>query len=516
MGRRTGSSRRGSRFTPPQPRVRDTRRAELYAPDFVAQVRAQSAPQCLGLEGVQHLAPPPGLAQLEYRCDMPGLTGFAGMPAFMKFCYGLGLADRVAALPLSKRSSVYSPGKLCEVVVELLVAGLSRVSHVDFVTHDEGLCEAVGLPRLPDQATLSRFFGDATPNALSHLRQVNREFSRQTVAQQVGRRRLVVDGDTRVVGVYGKQEGAKASPRNNGDPQFTFEITTLRNTHDILDGGLLEGVTHPAPLFAERFATVVAQLGTQTDELIWCGDAAWYSAAILQTIEAADVDEEVPCACKYAIRAQMTDHLLKAVRALPEDAWRPCEEDVQIAEVRHAFTRTRSGQDVTQRRYVVTRKALPQKPSPVGQAVLVPAPHYEYWAIVTNLTWKPRQVLSFYNQRATVETILKEGALGFHMDSLPSESFAGNGLYCQLLVLAYNHVNLFRRLCLPAEQSQHYVQSLRRLVLAVPGWIEHTAQRLVTHCETRGPHVTLLPRINAMVERWLTPELAHRSAPAAT
>ena len=516
MGRGASSGRRGTRFTRPQSRVRDARSAELYGPDFVARVRAQSAPQCLGLDGAQYLPPPPGLAQLEYRCDMPGLTRFAGMPAFMRFCFGLGLAERVAALPMTKRSSVYSPGKLCEVVVELLVAGLERVSHVDFVTHDEGLCEAVGLPRLPDQATLSRFFGDANNSAVSHLRHANRELSRQTVALQTGRRRLVVDGDTRVVGVYGKQEGAKASPRNNGDAQFTFEITTLRNTHDILDGGLLEGVTHPAPLFAERFATVVAQLGSQTDELIWCGDAAWYSSEILRTIEAADADDAVPCGCKYAIRAQMTDHLLTAVRTLNEEAWRPCDEDMQIAEVRHAFTRTRSGQDATKRRYVVTRKALPHKPPPGGQGVLVPQPRYEYWAIVTNLTWKPRQVLTLYNHRATVETILKEGALGFHMDSLPSASFAGNGLYCQLLILAYNHLNLFRQLCLPAEQSRHFVQSLRPMVLAVPGRVEHEAQQLVIRCEPRGPQVKLLPQIMAALERWLTPAPDLRATALAT
>ena len=506
MGRRrTTSKQRGSRFTKPLPKHEDARQAQRYEPGFVAQVRAQSTPQRLALEGLEHLAPPPALAHLRYCCDQPGLTGFAGIPAFMKFAYGLGLADRLSDLPLSKRDSVYRPGKLCEVIVQALAAGLERVSHVDYVTHDAGLCQAVGLPRLPDQATFSRFFGQATDATAAFVRHANHAFSQQTVELKSRLRRLVVDSDTRVVGVYGKQEGAKCSPRNGGKPQFTFEITTLRNTHDILDGGLLAGVTHPAPLFQQRAATVLAQLATQTDELIWCGDAAWYSADILQTIEAADADPTVPCACKYAIRAQMRKRLLQAVSALPESAWRPCGEGEQIAELSQAFTGARSGVDSTARRYVVTRKVLAEKPTAAGQAVLVPQPRYEYWAIVTNLTWKPRRVLGLYNQRATVESILKEGALGFHLDSLPSASFAGNALFCQLLILTYNHVNLFRRLCLPPSHSRHQVQGLRRMVLAIPGWIEATAAELVIHCAPEGPHVALLPALMAAVERWLAP-----------
>ena len=506
MGRRAVGKAPGTRFTKPKSKVRDARCRELYSPDFVAQVREHSADHCLDLGGLQHREPPQALTKLEYQFDAPELTGFAGIPAFMKFAYGLGLADRVADLPLVKRDSIYSPGKLCEVMVALLAAGLERVSHVDDHNHDIGLCDSLGLERLPDQATLSRFFGDVGASAVAFMRRGNQEFSRQINEEVASRRtRLVVDGDTRIVGVYGKQEGAKRSPRNNGKPQFTFEITTLRNTYDILDGGLLEGATHPAPLFESRFETVLGQLSSKTNELVWCGDAAWYAAHILLKIEAADEDENVPCSCKYAIRAQMRDGLLERVKTLPEDAWRPCEADMEIAEVEFAFRDTRRCKDRRVRRYIVTRQGLPDKAVENGQGVLVPRPRYEYWAIVTTLDWKPRQVWDFYNHRVTVESILKESALGFHMDSLPSGKFVGNELFCQLLILAYNHVNLFRRLCLPAEHCRRHVQGLRRVVLAVPGWIESRAESFIVHCAPGGPPAKLLPGIMEALHYGLAP-----------
>jgi len=284
---------------------------------------------------------PSDLAQLAYQCDAPEVTGYAGMPAFMKFAYGFGLADLLGDLPMPKRESIYAPGKLSEVVVAILAAGLERVSHIDDVKHDPGLCVALGLEQLPDQATLSRFFRDGNPAQVSWLRARNRAFSKRSVRLQERPQRMVVDMDTREVGVYGKQEGSKRSPRRDGDRMYTFEVATLRNSYDILDGGLLEGATHPAPRFRERMRDILDQLCRATEELVWCADAAWYAAHILQEIERADADEAIACRCRYAIRAQIRDGLDQAIAAIPEGQWRPCDEQLEIAELRYTFKEVR-------------------------------------------------------------------------------------------------------------------------------------------------------------------------------
>ena len=475
--------------------MRDSRKSDGITAEFVAQMRQASTPGCLELDGLEQSPLPAELRHLDYQCDRPELTHFAGVPAFLQFAYSLGLTERLAQVPLSKRQSVYAPGKLCEVIVALLAAGLERVSHVDDYTTDPGLCAALGLERLPDQSTVSRFFDDATPGAVDAMRRLNQQFARDSLQLSRCPRRVVVDCDTRVVGVYGKQEGAKRTPRNGGDPQFTFEITALRNNHDILDGGLLPGITHPAPLFQARCDTVLQQLGGAGREVIWCADAAWFSAAVLQRLEAADADPALGGSCKYAIRAQHQQRLKAAIAAIPQDEWRPCEEGMEVAEFRFAFKETRGGNDTRARRYVVTRKALAERVAEGGQGVLVPQPRYEYWAIVTNLDWKPSKIWALYNGRTTVESILKESALGFQMDSLPSQRFAGNALFCQLLIVSYNHVNVFRRACLPADRARHYVQGLRRKLLAVPGVLERRASQLVIHCATEGPHVELLAAV---------------------
>lgn len=512
MSRRSRTHTSGRRYTPPTPRLVEARVGRELEPEWVARMQAGSRADRLALGVGVAQAAPPSLGQLEYRCDHEGLTGFAGLPALMRLGYGLGLADWVAGLPLRRRrDTVYRPGKLCEVMVAILAGGLERVSHIDDVKHDPGLGLSVGLPQLPDQATLSRFFGDATPAAEAHLREVNQRFSQLALSGLPSLPRLVVDCDTRTVALYGKQEGTVRSRRSDGRPMYTFEISALRNTHEILEGGLLEGATHPAPLFADRFQRLVQQVAGRTAELILCADAAWYADHILEAIEAADASPWVPCACKYAIRAQMKPTLRRKISALPESAWQRYDEQLEVAEITFAFTQTRRAKGkrntghVT-RRYIATRKRLAERDPAQGQ--LFPEPRYECYAIATNLTWNAKRVVKLFNGRATIESILKESSLGFHMDSLPSARFSGNGVFCQLLILTYNLVNLLRRYGLPADDARHHAPTLRRRFLAIAGWIESTPTRAVIHVAPIGPHVAWLEHLQPAFARGLSPPAA--------
>lgn len=490
----------GKRHTRPQPRVVDIRDGSRHGAGLIDEIRRSATAAQLSLGGQEHRPAPADLATVSYSCDRDDLTAFGGIPLFARFAYELGLSD-LCDIPFPKRESVYSPRKLCETVVMILAAGLSRVSHVDHYTYDPGLCRSLGLERLPDQGQLSRFFTNADEASVDHLRAANRRLAKAATVTVERHERLVVDSDTRDVGVYGKQQGTVRNRRNDGDPYLTFEATTLRNSYDILDGGLLKGATHPVPLFEQRFRTVLEQVASQTKELIWCADAAWYSAAVCQDVEAADADPCVPCACRYAIRVQSNKYHEAAIARIDEASWRPCADGIEIAEYQYAFSASRH-KDTKSRRHIVTRKLIVGKRSK-DQAVLVDVPAYEYAAIVTNLTWKPKLIWALYNDRATIESILREGALGFHMDSLPTGGLLGNQLFCQLLVLAYNLVNLFRRLCLPKEHCRHHVQTLRQMFLRIPALVEPTAKALVLHCATHGPHRQLLSFITQRLEHWL-------------
>jgi len=501
----------GPRFTKPTVNAADIRDGSFHREDFAQMMRAAAVSDRLGLDDLAHTPLPASLRELRYICDQDDLSAFGGMPLFMQYCYGLGLADWLAAVPVPEgRSDVrYSAGKKCEVIIAGFVAGLERVAHFDDVKDDPGLCAAVGLERLPDQSTFSRFFAAANAATVAHLEATNQRFAGSTMATLKRPSRLMVDIDTRDMAVYGKQEGTVASPRKDGNGIYTFEIVTLRNSRDMLLGDLMAGATHPAPLFRQRFEAVLGQLAPRTDELHFSADAAWAADYVLRMIEAADADRQVPCRCTYTVRAQMSERLRHKIAALPEDAWVRYDEVHEVAELTHRFTETRDEhggrvrEGHPERRYVVTRKRL--KDIDGEQQALLEAPRYSYDAIVTNLDWNRKRVLRTYNGRATVESVLKESALGFNMDSLPSGCFDGNRVFCQLLVLAYNLVNLFRRLCMPTDDKRGHLPGLRRRLLAVPGRIGGSEGGCVVRCSSNGTLGDLMAYVVEQIRMWLAP-----------
>jgi len=66
--------------------------------------------------------------------------------------------------------------------------------------------------------------------------------------------------------------------------------------------------------------------------------------------------------------------------------------------------------------------------------------------IVTNLSWRNKRVVRFYNQRGTAEQWIKEGKNAVKWTKLSCHDFVDNQVRLQLFALAYNLGNFLRRL----------------------------------------------------------------------
>jgi len=69
--------------------------------------------------------------------------------------------------------------------------------------------------------------------------------------------------------------------------------------------------------------------------------------------------------------------------------------------------------------------------------------------IVTNLPWRCKRVVRFYNHRSTAEPWIREGENAVKWTRLSCHDFVGNKVWLQLFTLAYNLGNFLRRLALP-------------------------------------------------------------------
>ncbi len=95
---------------------------------------------------------------------------------------------------------------------------------------------------------------------------------------------------------------------------------------------------------------------------------------------------------------------------------------------------------------------------------------------MTNLRIWPLAVYRLYNDRAAVELIIKELKADYPLAKIPTGQFAANEVYFHLLLFAYNLMNWFKRLCLPAEYHSMTLGTLRRRLLMIPGEYVHARQ----------------------------------------
>src|SRR2546426_2277862 len=99
------------------------------------------------------------------------------------------------------------------------------------------------------------------------------------------------------------------------------------------------------------------------------------------------------------------------------------------------------------RRFVVIRRPVPEEPS--AQLHLFQMGGYSYQLLVTNLALTPLHLWRFYNQRARAELIIRELKDAYALGKIPTKDFWANEAFFQIVLLAYNLLNWFKRLCVP-------------------------------------------------------------------
>jgi hypothetical protein len=87
--------------------------------------------------------------------------------------------------------------------------------------------------------------------------------------------------------------------------------------------------------------------------------------------------------------------------------------------------------------------------------------------IVTNLTWRSKRVVRFYNGRGTAEQWIKEGKNAVKWTKLSCRTFKDNQTRLQLFALAYSLANFLRRLAVPKSIPQWTLTTLREKLIKI-------------------------------------------------
>jgi hypothetical protein len=113
------------------------------------------------------------------------------------------------------------------------------------------------------------------------------------------------------------------------------------------------------------------------------------------------------------------------------------------------------------------RRPVPEEPS--WQLHLFRLRRFTYQVLVTNVDVALLNVWRFYNARAQAELVIRELKQAYALGPIPSRRWDVNQADFHLAVFAYNLLNWFRRLSVPAELQRWTLRTPRNQLLLSPG-----------------------------------------------
>jgi hypothetical protein len=88
--------------------------------------------------------------------------------------------------------------------------------------------------------------------------------------------------------------------------------------------------------------------------------------------------------------------------------------------------------------------------------------------LVAILSLTPLNPWRFYNQRARAELIIRELKDAYALGKIPTKDFLANEAFFQIVLLAHNLLNWFKRLCVLPHLERATLPRLRQRLFLVP------------------------------------------------
>lgn len=391
-----------------------------------------------------------GPRNLRVAADGVGLTQFGGGALIEHFFQRIGLRGALSQhIRFAQRNNRYSISESLEALLYPLVLGLGRIDTTEPLRTNGVFHYLAGLPDYPDATTLRRFlerFARGGRNSLIKLHDTWR-------AAMLGRpAQAIFDLDSTVLTVYGRQERAQVgyNPKKRGRPSYLPLLCFEGNTQDCWEGSYHPGDTHVSTITIPLLKRAFAKWPEPIREVRVRADGAFCDRGMVEFIEEKGAF--------YAIVARLTRPLRSRLSGLRYRRVSPGVSAAEFWYCPHGWPGPR--------RFVVIRRPVPEERS--AQLHLFQMGGYTYQVFVTNLALTPLYLWRFYNQRACAELIIRELKYAYALGKIPTKDFQANEAFFQIVLLAYNLLNWFKRLCAPAQLRRATLQRLRQRLFLVP------------------------------------------------
>lgn len=385
------------------------------------------------------------------------LTHFGGMILLQRFCNRLKLRWRIQKdLTIPRRNANYLPSDLILALLYSIMAGLRRINKTEILQYNGAFLSLLGLARFPDQSTLRRFLKQMPSQAIRQLVALHDQLRAKLFSLPKPRTTLTFDLDSVVLTVYGHLQWARVgyNPKKRGrrsyHPLLCFEAHLQEFWHGSLRPGDAASSTGVVPFLKLCMAKVPKHIARS--RLRVRADSGFFGKRVVELLDA--------LGSGYAIVAREYRPIKSRARGC---RFQTVGHGWEVGEFRYQPLPWENPH-----RFVVVRRPIPQDPIEAQQLTLFKDRKYAYHVLVTNLTTHAWRVWQFYAKRATIEKNIRELLYDYPLGKIPTDDWKANVAFFQILLLAYNLVHWFKRLCLPREYLYATLDTIRTDFLVLP------------------------------------------------
>jgi len=362
----------------------------------------------------------------------------------------------------AQRNNHYTFSEAILSLIYPITLGFGRIETTHFLRHNGVFQYLTGLPAYPDPQTLRRFLLRMAPLSLPRLRRLHDKLLASMMLKPSPPTRIIFDMDSTVLVLYGKQEMANIgyNPKKRGRPSYHPLVCFNGITKDYWHGELRPGDAYTAAGVLDFLKASFAKVPPSVKVIIIRADKGFFDHKTVEYLESENA--------RFAIVARLTPPIKRRLAGL---SYQRYSSGIETAEFKHHI---KDGHK--EYRFVVIRRPIPEDTSE-QQLTLFTFGKYSYQVIVTNLELTPLNTWKFYNGRAAVELIIKELKGNYPLAKIPTKHFAANEAYFHILLLSYNLISWFKRLCLPVGVQNMTLNTLRSRLLLIPGILVRSDNR---------------------------------------
>lgn len=350
-----------------------------------------------------------------------------------------------------------------------IFAGYFEDDRADDLRNEPVMTACLEKDALASQPTMSRFFNRMDADTLEQFNAILKQL-RKTLYEMEGRPGTVLfDLDTTLLNAYGKQEGA-AWNFHYGEEGYHPQLCYNGLTGDLIRAELRDGTDYCSKDVASFMEPVFHEFTVDYPftNLFVRGDSGYAAPELYMACE--------KYGAQYAIRLKANQVLYKEAGVLDQQLYEQTREDtVSYAVVYGDFIYQAGSWDIPRR---VTVKI--EKPADSME--------HRFTFIVTNMTASPEFVVNFYCGRGQMENFIKECKKDFDFSAVSSSSKVVNANRLQVHVLAYNLINMMRRLVFPDALKRLRMESIRIKLIKIASRVVRHGRKIIFRLCSSNPY----------------------------